>query len=57
MVYPKPKDGNSSLHHRSKDKELYEPQNKWERWLVAIACAFFFPLVYFIGRAIIYLFG
>ena len=33
----------------------YEPKSKLERWLVALACATFFPLVYGIGRAVIYL--
>ncbi len=36
---------------------FYEPRTRLEKWLVGIACATFFPLVYLIGRAIIYLFS
>lgn len=46
-----------SSNDKPKKETLYKPQSKLEKWLVAIACATFFPLVYLIGRAVIYLFG
>jgi len=42
---------------KPKPQIIYKPQGRLEKWLVAIACATFFPLVYLIGRAVIYLFG
>ncbi len=32
-----------------------EPKSKELRWMIALACAICFPLIYLIGRAIIYL--
>jgi len=48
---------NRSSIDKPKQETLYKPPSKLEKWLVAIACASFFPLVYLIGRAVIYLFG
>ena len=43
--------------NKSISETPYEPESGLENWLLAIACAFFFPLAYLIGRAVIYLFG
>jgi len=61
MDTEKSKNKNPKEHRRQIDKPkqetLCKPQSKLEKWLVAIACVSFFPLVYLIGKAVIYLFG